>query len=215
MKVKFLIRTALVIILAAICWVALSRCGFDPAKITPDKIRDFIRPFGFWAPVGYFLIIGQPLIPVPISIAMIAAGLIFGPVFGLCAAVGAATLRASSQFVVAKWMGREAIGRILKGRIASIDEKLGKDGFRAVLLIRIVPNLPYDIQNYAIGLSQVSFVPYFFATLIGVVPGAVMYTYLGYSMTDLSQIWKLMLAIFFIASVLTIQHLKSTFKKPA
>ncbi len=189
-----------VLLVVGVGWV-LKLFGFDVTKITPDRVREFVLSFGVWAPVIYLVIYGQPIVPLPASIITITGGLAFGPVWGAVAAVSGATIRACTQFLVARLLGREAVAKLLKGKVAALDQRLGENSFKAVLLIRLIPNFPYDVQNYGLGFSQARFAPFAAATALGILPASFTLVYLGYSLTDPKQIWKLALAILLIVGL--------------
>lgn len=194
---------AFFLILVGVGWV-LRAFGFDVTQFTPERVRDVVRSFGAWAPLIYLMVYGQPIIPLPASIMTIAGGLAFGPVWGMLAALGGATTRASSQFAVARLLGREAVAKLLKGGVAQLDQKIGERSFSAVLLIRLIPNFPFDMQNYGLGFSRVRFVPYALATFLGIMPASFAFVYLGYSLTNPKQIWKLLLAIVLILGLMKV-----------
>ena len=188
-------------LLVGVGW-GLRLAGIDLTRITPERVRAFVLSFGAWAPTIYLAVYAQPLVPLPASIMTIAGGLAFGSVWGTLAALTGATARACTQFLVARLLGRDAVAKLLKGNIASLDQRIGENGFRAVLLIRLVPNFPFDIQNYGLGFSRVRFVPFVLGTLLGMIPGTFAFVYLGYSLTDPKQLWKLLLALAIIAGLL-------------
>jgi len=180
--------------------------GFDLAQMTPERVRAFVASFGVWAPAVYLLVYGQPIVPLPASIVIVAAGLAFGPFWGMLAALGGGTLRACNQFAVARWLGQDAVAKLLKGKITAFNERIGERGFSTVLLIRLIPNVPFDVQNYGLGFSQVRFLPYMLATFLGIIPGSFAFVYFGYSLTDPKQVWKLLLALLFIVGLVFAQR---------
>jgi len=187
--------------LVGVGW-GLRLAGLDLARITPERVRTFVVSFGAWAPTIYLAVYAQPLVPLPASIMTIAAGLAFGSLWGTLAALTGATARASAQFLVARLLGRDAVAKLFKGKIASLDKQIGENGFRTVLLIRLVPNFPFDIQNYGLGFSRVRFAPFALGTFLGIIPGTFAFVYLGYSLTDPKQLWKLLLALVIIVGLL-------------
>ena len=192
---------ALVILVIGIA-VLLKMFGAGLLQLTPERIGRFVRSFGVWAPLVYLAAYGQPLIPLPASLMTITGAVAFGPFWGALAALTGATLRASSEFLVARLLGREAVAKLLKGNVAALDHKLGENSFKTVLLIRLIPNLPFDFQNYGLGFSRVRFWPYVIASFLGMMPGCFAFVYLGYSLTDPKQIWKLGLAIALIVGLM-------------
>ena len=180
--------------------------GLRLHDLTPERVRVFVSSYGAWAPVAYLLVYGQPLMPIPASILTAAAGLAFGPWRGLLAAITGATLRACTEFAVGRTLGRRVVARLLRGRAAALDRTLGQHSFRAVLLIRLIPNVPYDVQNYALSLSQVRFVPYLLGTMLGIVPGTAFFAFLGHAVTDPAHLWQLLIAILLLVGVMAWQR---------
>jgi uncharacterized membrane protein YdjX (TVP38/TMEM64 family) len=195
------LKLVLFALLVAGAVLGLRAVGIDLAHMTPERVRAFVVSFGVAAPLAYLLAYTQPIVPLPASIMTIAGGLAFGPLWGTLGALAGGTLRACAQFGVARLLGREAVAKLLRGRVAALDQTLGDNAFQAVLLIRLIPNVPFDMQNYGLGFSRVRFLPYALGTLLGMGPGCFAFVYLGYSLTDPTQIWKLLLAILVIVSL--------------
>lgn len=194
--------------------LGLKEVGVDVTQITPERVRAFVLSFGPLAPLIYLLVYGQPVIPLPASIMTVAGGLAFGPWGGTLAALTGGTFRACGQFGLARLLGRDAVAKLLKGHAASLDEKIGQRGFRTVLLIRIIPNVPFDMQNYGLGFSKVRFAPYAFGTFLGMIPGSFAFVYLGYSLTDLRNAWKVLLAVVLITALVAGQRWYVKRRKP-
>ena len=193
------------LLVAGIGW-GLKAFGIDLTQLSPERVGEFVRSFGVWAPLVYLAAYGQPIIPLPASLMTIVGGVAFGKLFGFLAALVGATLRASSELLVARLLGRDVVAKLLKGKVAELDAKIGENGFKAVLFIRLIPNLPFDVQNYGLGFSQVKFLPYVLATFLGMMPGCFAFVYLGYSLTDPKQIWKLGLAVLLIVGLMVAQR---------
>jgi uncharacterized membrane protein YdjX (TVP38/TMEM64 family) len=116
-------------------------------------------------------------------------------------------MRACAEFGVARLLGRDAVAKLLKGHIARFDQTIGEHTFKTVLLIRMIPHLPFDMQNYGLGFSRARFWPFLFATPLGMAPACFALVYLGHSMTDPKQAWKLMLGIGLIVVSLAVPAL--------
>ena len=186
--------------------VGLRALGVDLTQLSPEKLRTALLSFGVGAPIVYLAAYGQPLVPLPASVMTMAGGLAFGPWWGLVAAVSGATLRACSQFLLARRLGRETIARWLQGRAARLDEHVGARGFTTVFLVRLIPNFPYDIQNLALGVSRVRFWPYALATFFGIIPASFAFVYFGDSLTNPAQTWKLLAALLLVFGVVWLQR---------
>ena len=178
----------------------------DYTSFSPQNVRDKILAFGIWAPIVYIVFYTlRPLILFPAGLLTITGGLAFGPLFGTIYTVIGGTGCAVAEFFFARYFGRGAAAKLIKGKMAKIDEGIEKHGFITVLWIRLIPNVAYDIQNYSLGLTKVRFRDYFLATAFGIIPGTFAFVYLGSSLTDLRQFWKVLLAIFFILALIGLQ----------
>lgn len=208
-----LLKAGLFVLIVAGIVCGLHAVGVDVWRVTPDRVRSYVLSFGALAPAIYLIAYGQPLIPLPASIMTLTGGLAFGPLWGSLAAVTGATTRACGQFFLARLLGRDAVAQLLGGRVAAFDKKISENAFHAVLLIRLIPNVPFDMQNYGLGFSTVSFGPYALATFLGVIPGACALVYLGHSLTDLRQIWKLAVAILLVVGLMVIPRWIATRSK--
>ena len=112
------------------------------------------------------------------------------------------TLRACGQFGIARLLGRGAVEKLLKGRLTKFNARIEAQGFKTVFLIRLIPNLPFDVQNYGLGFSPVHFGPYVLGSVLGMAPGAFAYVYFGYSLSDPKQVWKLVLAVLLVVGLI-------------
>ena len=192
--------------LLLVLWFGLKAAGIDLTQMTPERVRAFVLSFGAFAPLAYLVTYGQPIVPLPASVMTLTGGLAFGPFWGTAAAVSGATVRACGQFLIAKLLGRVAVEKLLKGKLAHLDQQVGEHGFKAVLLVRLIPNFPFDMQNYGLGFSRVRFGAYALGTFLGVIPGSFAYGYLGYSLTDLRNAWKILIATLLIVGLIFAQR---------
>ncbi len=195
----------LVVFLVGVAWL-LRLTGIDLTRLSPERVQHMVLSFGVWAPLIYLVVYGQPIVPLPASIMTATGGLVFGPIWGTLASLAGSTTRACGQFLIARLLGREAVAKLLKGPAASLDQQIGREGFKTVLLIRLIPNFPFDVQNYALGFSTVRFAPYALGSFLGMIPGTFAYVYLGHSLTNPKQLWKLGLALAIIVGLLFVQR---------
>jgi uncharacterized membrane protein YdjX (TVP38/TMEM64 family) len=117
---------------------------------------------------------------VPGSLLTLAAGAIFGLSMGTLYVFIAAVLGSSAAFLVSRHLARAVIEQRLAGsaRFAVIDRAVSAQGRKIVLLLRLSPVFPFNLLNYALGLTKVRFVDYLVAS-VGMIPGTLLYVYYG------------------------------------
>ncbi|WP_377267382.1 TVP38/TMEM64 family protein [Peterkaempfera sp. SMS 1(5)a] len=119
---------------------------------------------------------------VPKPLLNAAAGALFGIHQGLALAVAGTTAGALLAFGLGRGLGREALRPLLRTKVlAALDRRLTHQGFRSVLLLRIVPGVPFAAANYAAAFSGVRPLPFVLATAVGVIPGTAAYVVAGAS----------------------------------
>jgi uncharacterized membrane protein YdjX (TVP38/TMEM64 family) len=117
----------------------------------------------------------------PGSILMTAAGAGFGLARGFLIAQIGATIGAGLAFLVSRYVARRRVERWVSTRpsFAAVDEAIGNEGWKIVLLTRCCPIFPYIFQNYAYGLTRVSFGHYALGSFVGLVPATLVFVYVG------------------------------------
>src|SRR6059058_6055057 len=143
---------------------------------------DWIGKLGPWGPVIFVgLYVVATVLFVPGSVLTLGAGAVFGVVLGSVFVSISATLGATAAFLVGRYLARDAIARkIVKNeKFATIDRAVADEGWKIVLLTRLSPVFPFTLLNYAFGLTRVKLSHYVLASWLGMIPGTVMYVYLG------------------------------------
>jgi uncharacterized membrane protein YdjX (TVP38/TMEM64 family) len=143
---------------------------------------DWIGKLGAWGPVIFIgIYIVAAVLFIPGSVLTLGAGALFGVVLGsVCVSIGA-TLGATAAFLVGRYLARDVIARkIAKNeKFAAIDRAVADEGWKIVLLTRLSPVFPFNLLNYAFGLTRVKLSHYVLASWLGMIPATVMYVYLG------------------------------------
>ena len=142
----------------------------------------WIEGLGAWGPIAFiFLYILATVLFLPGSILTLGAGVLFGVVWGSVCVSIASTVGATAAFLIGRYLVRDWVAKKIEGNetFQAIDEAVADGGWRIVGLTRLSPIFPFNMLNYAFGLTQVSLRDYFFASWIGMMPGTVMYVYLG------------------------------------
>jgi uncharacterized membrane protein YdjX (TVP38/TMEM64 family) len=148
---------------------------------------DWIRGLGSLAPLAFIAIyIAACVAFLP---GLIGAGVIFGVVRGSIYVSIAATLGATAAFLVGRYLARGWVSEKLEGnaKFKAIDEAVGKEGWKIVILTRLSPVFPFNLLNYAYGLTRVTLRDYFFASWAGMIPGTILYVYIGSLSGDLAR----------------------------
>jgi uncharacterized membrane protein YdjX (TVP38/TMEM64 family) len=147
------------------------------------SLESWIRGLGVWGPLVYGLIYVAAVVALaPASALTVAAGVLFGPVVGTVTASLASTTGAALAFLIARYLARDAVARKLGAdpRFAAIDRAIARSGWIIVALLRLSPAVPFNLQNYLYGLTAIGFWTCVLTSGIAMLPGTVMYVYLGY-----------------------------------
>lgn len=150
-----------------------------------DFLRDalaWVGGLGPWGPVIFIAIyVAATVFFVPGSVLTLGAGAVFGVAWGSVYVSLGSTLGATCAFLVGRYLARDAISRRIEGnaRFAAIDKAVANEGWKIVGLTRLSPVFPFTLLNYAFGLTSVRIGHYMLASWIGMMPGTVMYVYLG------------------------------------
>ena len=140
-----------------------------------------VAALGPWGPVavaGLYALLAVALVPG--LLLTLAAGALFGVVVGSVVVFVGATTGAALSFLIARHLAREAVARVVARhpRFAAVDQAIGADGLRTVLLLRMSPLFPFVLLNYGLGLTTVRFRDFLLGS-VGMVPLIVLYVYLG------------------------------------
>ncbi len=146
------------------------------------SLLDWIREQGLLGVIVFAgVYITATVLFIPGSILTLGAGFVYGVVWGTLYVSIASTIGATAAFLVGRYLARDWVASKVEGnaRFRSIDAAVGNEGWKIVGLTRLSPIFPFNLLNYAYGLTKVSLRDYFFASWIGMFPGTVMYVYIG------------------------------------
>ena len=170
------------IILIVVVVGLLVAAKFLPMKEYIMAALEWTQRLGPWAPifVAIFYILACVLM-MPGLIITIAAGFLFDLLWGTVVVSIASTIGACAAFLVGRTLARRWIEQRVQNqpKFAAIDSAVGREGFKIVLLTRLSPIFPFNLLNYAYGLTRVKFWSYALASWVGMIPGTVMFVYIG------------------------------------
>jgi uncharacterized membrane protein YdjX (TVP38/TMEM64 family) len=179
MRLPTLLRIGLAATLVAAIITGLI---FLPAPHYLRRLLEWIHGQGAW---GLVLVVALDaiicLLFLPGSALTLAAGFMFGILWGTIAASAGATLGATAAFLVARWMVRGWIEHRLAThpKFRAVDRAIGDQGFKVVLLTRLCSLFPYDLMSYLFGLTKVPLGRYVLATWLGRLPETLVWAYVG------------------------------------
>ena len=172
-----IIRVAVFLaIVVGITLAVLYREQFDVATLEQS-----VADAGVWGPLLFMLIyaVGTILF-LPGSVLTLAGGALFGPVWGTFYNLTGATLGAAVAFLAARYLASAWVEQKSGKRVRQLQEGVEGEGWRFIAFVRLVPLFPFNLLNYALGLTRIRFWEYVIASWIFMLPGAIAYTYLGY-----------------------------------
>lgn len=150
--------------------------------LNPHSLEQWVEQFGVMGPVVFMLIyIAATVFFLPGSVITLVGGAMFGPVWGTLYNLTGATLGAVLAFLIARYLTAEQVERSSAGKLKQLKSGVEKEGWRFVAFVRLVPLIPFNLLNYALGITEIRLVHYSIATGLFMLPGAFAYTYLGYA----------------------------------
>jgi uncharacterized membrane protein YdjX (TVP38/TMEM64 family) len=190
MITSFRPRTAVALwVLVVLAALVAGRALDAPALLV--RALEWIRGLGpLGAVIFVLLYVLATVLFLPGSILSLGAGAVFGVVKGGIMVSVSATLGATAAFLVGRYLAREWVTRKVEGhpRFAALDEALAREGWKVVALMRLSPVVPFNLLNYVFGVTRVRLRDYVLASWIGMMPGGIMYVYLGSLIGDLATL---------------------------
>ncbi len=178
MNNNHLMRIVLFIgLVAAITLAVIYRDRFDGAAL-----EAWVHDAGPVAPLLFMLVYAlAAVLFLPGSVLTLAGGALFGPVLGTVYNMVGATLGATLAFLIARYLASDWVAEKAGGRVKQLINGVEGEGWRFVAFVRLVPLFPFNLLNYALGLTRLKLSHYIVATFLFMLPAAVAFTYLGYA----------------------------------
>jgi len=146
----------------------------------PALVKAQVVQWGAWGPIVYMLLYAVgPSFLVPGAVMTIAGGLAFGTTLGSVYSLIGGDAGALVAFAAGRFLGRSFVERIVGERFESMLQRIARHGFQIILYLRMVPVIPYNALNLLAGASPITFRDYFWATMIGMIPGTILFAFLG------------------------------------
>ena len=170
------------IALAALTVALLVAARVLPVRQWLAELNGSVAHLGIWGIIlfvaGYIL---ATVLFFPASVLTVGAGFVFGVFLGTVIVSIASTIGAALAFLIARYVARDQIEQKLSSnqKFKKVDRAIGEQGAKLVFLLRLSPLIPFNLSNYFYGLTAVKFWPYVLASWIGMLPGTLLYVYLG------------------------------------
>ncbi len=209
------IRIGLLILLGSAVLLAYTHRDALNAKAVVQAVQSA----GIFAPLAFMAIYATATVAfVPGSVLTLAGGALFGPLAGTFYSLTGATIGATLAFLAARHIGLDWVRGRVGGRAAQIIEGVEREDWRFVALMRLVPLVPFNLLNYALGLTRIRLIRYVVTSYIAMLPGAFAYTYLGYAGREAAAgspglIQKALLALALLAAVALLPRLIQRIRK--
>jgi uncharacterized membrane protein YdjX (TVP38/TMEM64 family) len=153
--------------------------------VTPQQIRDTLVGLGSMAVFGYIALFAVlPALFFPVAVLALAGGLLFGLVRGSVYTFLGAIINCALMFLMARYIGREKVRALIQRKLPVQWQKRleglgGREGALLLIILRLIPAVPYNLINYAFGLTQMPLSAYLLFSAIGIIPGTLAFINIG------------------------------------
>lgn len=158
--------------------------------LSPEGVSSLVEELrgSFWTPLLFIaMYIGAAAFAIPGTVLTLAGGALFGLFWGSVVNTIAANVGASAAFMISRHLGRDGIARLAGKRLDRIDAATTTHGFRGLLMLRLIPLIPFNALNFGAGLTSITWTTYASATVLGILPGTIVYTMFADALLDGSQ----------------------------
>ena len=155
------------------------------------QVLQTVSELGPWGPVAFLLVyVAATVLFLPGFILTLGAGFVFGLGWGTVLVSAASTLGATASFLIGRHLARDWVAEKMRAypRFAAVDEAVADEGWKIVGLTRLSPLFPFNLLNYALGITRVKVRHYVLASWVGMLPGTILYVYIGSLAGDLARL---------------------------
>jgi len=198
-------RKRLLLLVVLCCGIAAAWYWRDLVSI--ESLTGLVSRLGWIAPLVFVACYAiATVFFVPGTLFTLAGGVLFGPLFGTLYNLAGATIGATLAFLTSRYLAHDWAAQRTGKRLRQLVEGVEDEGWRFVACVRLVPFIPFNLLNYALGLTRIRLSHYVITSFIFMAPGGAAYTYLGYAGRELAAdgedvIRKVLLAIAVVATI--------------
>lgn len=214
MMAKNVVRIGVLIVLVVLIGIAITFRN----ELNVTTLEHWVQEAKGAAPIIYLVMYALfTILFLPGSILTLLGGALFGPWLGTFLSLLGATIGATVAFLISRYIASDWIAKSIGGRLKQLLLGVEREGWRFVAFVRLVPIFPFNLLNYALGLTKINLSHYVLASFICMLPGSFAYTYLGYAGKEVvsggdSMIQNSIIAIGLIAIVAYLPRFIKKFK---
>ena len=176
-----------------VCGLLGLLCWYLGTLLSPQELQTGLQKLGPWAPAGYIaLFTVLPAFFFPVAVLALAGGLLFGLWWGSLYTFIGAILNCTLMFFLARYAGRKQVESLIRKKLDPVWQNRLQDlnssrGFVLLIVLRLIPAVPYNLINYAFGLSAMKYAAYILASAIGIIPGTFAFINIGNKVLDVTS----------------------------
>ena len=176
-------------------------------QLSVEQLTAWVRQLGWLAPLVFIACYAiATVFFLPGLLFTLAGGVLFGPLYGTLYNLVGATIGATLAFLTARYIAYDWVTQRTGNRLQQLVKGVEEEGWRFVAFVRLVPLIPFNLLNYALGLTRLRLSHYIITSFIFMAPGGAAYTYLGYAGREVAGggedfIKKALLALAVIATI--------------
>lgn len=185
-RLKFLSKLLLLTIIIATTIIVAKALNIQSLQ----QSLIWVKNLGTLGPIAFIIIYNlATILFIPGSVLTLGGGVLFGVFWGSIYVFIAATFGATFAFLIGRYLSRDWVCKQIAKypKFQAIDRAVAREGWKIVFLTRLSPLFPFNLLNYALGITQVSLKDYILGS-IGMFPGTVMYVYIGSLAGDIATI---------------------------
>lgn len=181
------IKIALTIIIAILIGYFIFKSGVFE-KYGVEEIKNYISSFGVFGPIIYIIMFSLvPLTLFPDAVLAVAGGVVFGVYMGTLYTIIGAICGGTISFYISRFLGRGVVEKLIRGKGQLFDDGIEDRGFLLILILRLIPLIPFDVISYCAGLTKIKYRDFVLATAIGIIPGVLIYSNIGDKAVDIKS----------------------------
>ena len=151
-------------------------------QLSVEQLTGWVRQLGWLAPLVFIACYAiATVFFLPGLLFTLAGGVLFGPLYGTLYNLVGATIGATLAFLTARYIAYDWVTQRTGNRLQQLVKGVEEEGWRFVAFVRLVPLFPFNLLNYALGLTRLRLSHYIITSFIFMAPGGAAYTYLGYA----------------------------------